>query len=34
MRIQRAAASKRYIRALARLKEALADVPGFFTDGQ
>jgi RNA polymerase sigma-70 factor (ECF subfamily) len=30
--IQKAAASKRYVRALARLKEALADVPGFLTD--
>jgi RNA polymerase sigma-70 factor (ECF subfamily) len=30
--IQKAAASKRYVRALARLKEALAHVPGFFGD--
>lgn len=28
--IHKAAASKRYVRALGRLKEALADVPGFF----
>ena len=30
--IQKAAASKRYVRALARLKEALAGIPGFFAD--
>jgi RNA polymerase sigma-70 factor (ECF subfamily) len=30
--IQKAAASKRYIRALTRLKEALANVRGFLTD--
>jgi len=30
--IQKAAASKRYVRALTRLKEALANVPGFLTD--
>lgn len=30
--IQRAAASKRYVRALARLKASLAHVPGFFDD--
>jgi RNA polymerase sigma-70 factor (ECF subfamily) len=30
--IQKAAASKRYVRALARLKEALAAVPGLLTD--
>jgi RNA polymerase sigma-70 factor (ECF subfamily) len=31
--IQKAAASKRYVRALARLKDALADSPGFRTEG-
>jgi RNA polymerase sigma-70 factor (ECF subfamily) len=30
--IQKAAASKRYVRALARLKDALADLPGFAAD--
>jgi RNA polymerase sigma-70 factor (ECF subfamily) len=30
--IQKAAASKRYVRALTRLKDALANVPGFSTD--
>ena len=30
--VQKAAASKRYVRALTRLKEALANVPGFLTD--
>ena len=30
--IQKAAASKRYVRALARLKDALASLPGFSTD--
>jgi RNA polymerase sigma-70 factor (ECF subfamily) len=30
--IQRAAASKRYVRALARLKEVLATIPGFFDE--
>jgi RNA polymerase sigma-70 factor (ECF subfamily) len=30
--IQKAAASKRYVRALARLKDALADLPGFSAD--
>jgi RNA polymerase sigma-70 factor (ECF subfamily) len=30
--IQKAAASKRYVRALERLKGALAEIPGFFED--
>jgi RNA polymerase sigma-70 factor (ECF subfamily) len=30
--IQKAAASKRYVRALERLKGALAEIPGFFDD--
>jgi len=30
--IQKAAASKRYVRALQRLKEALAEIPGFLED--
>jgi RNA polymerase sigma-70 factor (ECF subfamily) len=30
--IQKAAASKRYVRALERLKEALGEIPGFFED--
>jgi RNA polymerase sigma-70 factor (ECF subfamily) len=30
--IQKAAASKRYVRALSRLKEILAAIPGFFDD--
>jgi RNA polymerase sigma-70 factor (ECF subfamily) len=30
--IQKAAASKRYVRALERLKTALAEIPGFFED--
>jgi RNA polymerase sigma-70 factor (ECF subfamily) len=30
--ITRAAASKRYVRALARLKEVLANIPGFFDE--
>jgi RNA polymerase sigma-70 factor (ECF subfamily) len=31
--LQKAAASNRYVRALGRLREALAKVPGFFEDG-
>ena len=30
--IQKAAASKRYVRALGRLKTALGEIPGFFED--
>ena len=30
--IRKAAASKRYVRALERLKSALAEIPGFFED--